>query len=122
MIWRFISILTKTREKRSSYYTTRVCIKYGYKRSFFTDKPVMADPKSYMPILAKAISITDGNTGQEKGLLARCIVRRLNTDLKELPTLSDIRKWVVNTWKKSFGVNIYEMGDAPFYLNSQTGT
>uniref|UniRef100_M1B194 Uncharacterized protein n=1 Tax=Solanum tuberosum TaxID=4113 RepID=M1B194_SOLTU len=106
-----------------------------------TDKPRMADPKilyadsvrtskwqskeaseDVINRNKKAISITDGNTGQEKGLLARCIVGRLNTDLKELPTLSDIRKWAVNTWKKSFGVNNYEMGDAPFYLKSQTGT
>lgn len=61
-----------------------------------------------------AISITNGNTKQEKGLLFRCIIGSFNSELKEKPTLSNIRKWAVNTWKKSFGVSVYEMGGHSF--------
>lgn len=57
-----------------------------------------------------AIAIMNGDTGQEKGLLSRCIIGSFNTELKEKPTLSDVRKWAVNTWKKGFGVSVYEMG------------
>ncbi|WMV34450.1 hypothetical protein MTR67_027835 [Solanum verrucosum] len=35
-------------------------------------------------------------------------------DLKEKPTLADIRKWVSANWKKVFGVNIYELNRETF--------
>ncbi|KAH0652557.1 hypothetical protein KY285_030095 [Solanum tuberosum] len=35
-------------------------------------------------------------------------------DEKETPTLSDIRRWVISSRKKAFGINIYEMGGSSF--------
>lgn len=43
---------------------------------------------------------------QEDGLLGRCLVGYLEKDIKEKPSLSEIRRWSSSEWKKAFGVNI----------------
>ncbi|OIT39117.1 hypothetical protein A4A49_63403, partial [Nicotiana attenuata] len=49
-----------------------------------------------------------------KDVLRRCIVGKVLTPVKETPTLNDIRRWACNTWKSTFGVNVYEMNDSQF--------
>lgn len=60
------------------------------------------------------IVVDRGDASTENGLFARCVVGHFRSDLKEMPTLSDLRRWVVSTWKNTFGVNIYEMADSFF--------
>jgi len=46
---------------------------------------------------------------QEDGLLSRCLVGHLEKASKASPSLSEIRRWSSSEWKKTFGVNIYEL-------------
>ncbi|KAF3624451.1 hypothetical protein FXO38_30262 [Capsicum annuum] len=46
---------------------------------------------------------------QEVGLLNRCLAGFLEKVSKEKPSLSEIRRWSSVKWKKTFGVNIYEL-------------
>lgn len=52
---------------------------------------------------------TSSSDKQEDGLLGRCPVGYLEKDIKEKPSLSEIRRWSSSEWKKAFGVNIYEL-------------
>ncbi|KAH0730739.1 hypothetical protein KY289_001927 [Solanum tuberosum] len=60
------------------------------------------------------IQITKSVNIQEEDLLKRCLIGYCSEDLKEKPTLADIRKWVSANWKKVFGVNIYELNRETF--------
>lgn len=100
---------------------------------FITNSPRMVDPKimhadsvrtskcqskeageSLISDNSEAMSVLGGDTEKEKGLLDKCIMGSFNVDLTEKPTLANIRKWAVNTWKKSFEISIYEIGGCSF--------
>lgn len=48
---------------------------------------------------------------QYDGLLNRCLLGCLELEVKEKPTLADIRRWSTTLWKNTFRVNIYEMNE-----------
>ncbi|WMV09785.1 hypothetical protein MTR67_003170 [Solanum verrucosum] len=60
------------------------------------------------------IKVTDRINDQEDSLLKRCVVGYCREELKEKPTLADIRRWSSTNWKKAFGVNIYEFNGDSF--------
>lgn len=60
------------------------------------------------------IVITTKSSIQEEGLLNRCLVGCLEVDVKEKPTLADVRRWSSTMWKNIFEVNIYEMSEDGF--------
>lgn len=47
-------------------------------------------------------------------MLKRCLVGGLEYKSKEVPTLSEIRRWSSSTWQNTFGVNIYEINNRRF--------
>lgn len=49
----------------------------------------------------------------DKDLLSRCLVGSFS-DMKELPTLSDIRRWATNKWSNIPGIQMYEMHGSKF--------
>ncbi|KAG5570812.1 hypothetical protein H5410_060578 [Solanum commersonii] len=55
------------------------------------------------------IKVTDRMDDQADSLLKRCVVGSCGEELKEKPTLADIRRWSSINWKKAFGVNIYKL-------------
>ncbi|KAH0713250.1 hypothetical protein KY289_009209 [Solanum tuberosum] len=66
------------------------------------------------------IKVTDRMDDQEDSLLKRCAVGYCGEELKEKPTLSDIRRWSSTNRKKAFGVNIYNLLATHFCLSFQT--
>ncbi|KAG5578571.1 hypothetical protein H5410_058705 [Solanum commersonii] len=66
------------------------------------------------------IKVTDRMDDQEDSLLKRCVVGYCGEELKEKPTLSDIRRWSSTNRKKAFGVNIYNLLATYFCLSFQT--
>ncbi|WMV19344.1 hypothetical protein MTR67_012729, partial [Solanum verrucosum] len=58
---------------------------------------------------ASIIEVLTHAEDQEIGLLERCLVGHLEGQMKEKPTLPEIRRWLSTLWKKAFGVDIYEM-------------
>lgn len=109
------------------------------KTSFITNAPRVSDPNSPLAasvrtskwqtresnaVLIKTsnnrIFLSGGDAMAENGLLGRCVVGNFKEDLDEKPTLADIRRWSVSTWKNSFGVNIYEMGGCHFLFEFPT--
>lgn len=50
---------------------------------------------------------TKEDTSVERGLLGRCITGSFRSS--EPSILTDVRTWASSSWKKVFGVNIYEM-------------
>ncbi|WMV33326.1 hypothetical protein MTR67_026711 [Solanum verrucosum] len=51
---------------------------------------------------------------QEDSLLKRCVIGSCGEELKEKPTLADIRRWSSTNWKKAFGGNIYKLNGNAF--------
>ncbi|KAH0657335.1 hypothetical protein KY285_032217 [Solanum tuberosum] len=60
------------------------------------------------------VEVLDKMDVQEDGLLGRCLVGYCREESKEGPTLAEIRRWSTTTWKKVFGLNIYELYDEMF--------
>ncbi|OIT07264.1 hypothetical protein A4A49_54874 [Nicotiana attenuata] len=60
------------------------------------------------------ISISGGAVNDDEGLLGRCVVGSFDVGLAEKPTLTDIRRWSVSSWKNAFGIDVYEMGESRF--------
>ncbi|OIT02239.1 hypothetical protein A4A49_56790, partial [Nicotiana attenuata] len=65
------------------------------------------------------VIIPRGSELSDKDVLRRCIVGKVLTPMKETPTLNDIRRWACNTWKSTFGVNVYKMNDYQFLFELQ---
>ena len=55
------------------------------------------------------LQVTETPGARDTGLFKRCIVSSLNEGETQLPSLSDIRRWIVVSWNRVFGINIYEM-------------
>ncbi|KAG5595242.1 hypothetical protein H5410_036474 [Solanum commersonii] len=60
------------------------------------------------------VEVLDKMDAQEDGLLGRCLVGYCREESKKGPTLAEIRRWSTITWKKVFGLNIYELYDEMF--------
>ena len=67
------------------------------------------------------ISYSEGNLqlaeaprARDTGLFKRCIVGSFDEGETQLPSLSDIWRWIAVCWKGVFGINIYEMANNMF--------
>ncbi|KAK6778197.1 hypothetical protein RDI58_024915 [Solanum bulbocastanum] len=60
------------------------------------------------------ISVIGGSTRTESDLLSRCLVGKFQMSPNETPTLSDVRKWACNSWKSTFGVNVFSMNHSQY--------
>lgn len=56
----------------------------------------------------------------DSDLLGRCIIGRFHDSLQKIPTLNDVRRWIITVWKAAQGVNVYEMNDSFFLFELPT--
>lgn len=55
------------------------------------------------------IKITEIPGAKDTGLMSRCVVGYFRKEANERPTLADIKRWASASWRKAFGVNVYDM-------------
>uniref|UniRef100_M1APZ6 AMP-activated protein kinase, gamma regulatory subunit n=1 Tax=Solanum tuberosum TaxID=4113 RepID=M1APZ6_SOLTU len=110
MEW-IVSVLQEASKDSGTHRRRRIDPKVPYADSVRTSKWQSKEAsESLISNKNSCIIISGGDANQENGLLGRYIIGSFSGEEKEKLTLSDIRKWVVNTWKNAFGVKIYQMG------------
>ena len=60
------------------------------------------------------LQVTETLGSRDTGLFKRCIVGSFDEGETQLPSLSDIWRWIAVCWKGVFGINIYEMANNMF--------
>lgn len=67
-----------------------------------------ASIKAHIQIQGEGIEIIGGTTTSED-LLSRCIVRKFRNSSQDPPLLNNAKRWACNTWKTTFGINVFAM-------------
>ncbi|XP_070040896.1 uncharacterized protein [Nicotiana tomentosiformis] len=101
----------KLKEQFSILFSSRMSNKFG---RFISIVSVQGDKRSTNESneahttkgTNNRILISGGAANVNEGLLGRCVVGSLEKGLTEKPTLSDIRRWSVSSWKNTFGVDV----------------
>lgn len=60
------------------------------------------------------LQLAEAPRARDTGLFKRCIVGSFDEGETQLPSLSDIWRWIAVCWKGVFGINIYEMANNMF--------
>lgn len=93
----------------------------SYKKTLTSSRWMMEETKTTLIAVSNnKISITGGSKRPETNLLSRCLVGKFQLLPKETPTLNDVRKWACNSWKSTFGINVFNMNDSQFLFELPT--